>query len=637
MSNFPDILSDIVPDIIPDNCPDKVSQLVDKISFALHALDDKKAAADHILQVNNPNAQTTSEPEAIKILSTFRQWLLEQGRYEDTAKVLWAPAIFSADPASVRLMWGAIKESSQLMVMGAASVGKSFSLGVWIYLDWLRDPENTNVKIVGPSEDHLEKNLFSHLVTLHQSAAIPSPGTCIRLGITLDLHKRDAGIYGVVVPIGKKAPARLQGIKVKARPKAHPTLGKMTRLRVMLEEAEDIPVGIWDDVSNILSNTDGVEQFKIFAAFNPKDQNGACGVRCEPMDGWGHFDLDASYRWHSRRGWEVVRLDGQTSENVIAGTVVYPGLQSKTGLERIISNSGGVNTPGYYTFARGAFPKDGADLVIIPQVLLDDVMGEYQFVTSTVVAGVDIALEGDDNAVMTVGRYGPASGWRKRPTRDFPDGEVVHFVSLDGRPARKSVLQIDQQFKLPKAETITMAKAIRTTCEDAGVDPEWVCVDRTVNGAGVHDYLKSTWGPVKGVNPSFAASEIKILEEDTETPHQLYERLVTELWYAARKFFEHKLIKISPTVPTERLFNELTTRQFNTNARGKIKVEAKVEYKSRGHKSPDFADSLTMLIHGVRLTVGGPIGSSEGAQNGGGGGEVFRPKTDATNRFQTLD
>jgi len=616
---------------------DPVSALVARVAVQLHEKENLKAAADEILALRGANHQTTNDTEAMQVLVTFRQWLLDQNRYADTATLLWPGATFSAEPTSVKLMWGEIEVSSQLMVMGAASVGKSFSLGVWLYLDWLRDPEYTNVKVVGPSEDHLEKNLFSHLINLHQTAAVKIPGEAIRLGITLDLHKRDAGIYGVIVPLGKKAPAKLQGIKVKPRPKPHPTLGRMTRLRIMLEEAEDIPVGIWEDVSNILSNTDGVEQFKIFAAFNPKDQNGQVGMRCEPEKGWGHFDLETSTTWKSRRGWNVVRLDGMKSENVIHGKMIFPGLQTRTGIDRIIANAGGVNTRGYYTFARGAFPREGTDVVIIPQSLLNEVQGEFVFVNSTPVAGVDIALEGDDNAVMTVGRFGLASGWRLRPTKEHPEGELRSFTTSDGRAIRKNVIQIDQQFKLPKAETLAMARSIRETCENAGVEPEWLCVDRTVNGAGVHDYLKATWGPVKGVNPSFNASEIRILTEDTETPFDLYERLVTELWYATRKFIEHGLLKIAGNMPTERLFRELTSRQFNTSQRGKIKVEAKSDYKTRGHKSPDYADSLTLLIHGVRLNVAGPVGTAEQGTEASSESLAFRPRTDAYNRFQYLD
>jgi len=608
------------------NSTDKVSELTLRVAEQLHVKGDRKAAADLILSLNGPTKQVSEGHEAEGILVTFRQWLLNLGRYEDAAALLWPASKFSPKPKSVQLMWRTIKETSQMMVMGGASMGKSYSMGVWLYLDWLRDPEYTNIKIIGPSEDHLEKNLFSHLVDLHQSATIPSPGYCIRLGITLDQHKRDTGIYGVVVPIGRRAPAKIQGLKTKPRATPHPTLGTHSRVRVMLEEAEDIPVGIWADVGNVLA---------ILATFNPKDQNGECGVRCEPVDGWGSFDLDNDDHWKSRRGWDVVRLDGFKSENVLEKREVFSGLQTERGLASTIADQGGYNTKGYYTFARGAFPKEGADLVLIPQALLSDAQGEFQFVEARPVAGVDIALEGDDNAVMTVGRFGLATGWRRRPTPQFPEGEILHFTTEDGRRIQKAVIQIDQQFKLPKAETLTMARRIRETCEQAGVEPDWCCVDRTVNGAGVHDYLKATWGPVKGVNPAFSASEMKILTEDTETPNDLYERLVTELWYAMRKFFEHNLLKISPTVPTERLFSELTVRQFNTSTRGKIKVESKLEYKSRGHKSPDYADSLSLLLHGVRLNVGGPVGTAE--QSDDNTPYTFKPRTDVSNRHEYLD
>jgi hypothetical protein len=139
---------------------------------------------------------------------------------------------------------------------------------------------------------------------------------------------------------------------------------------------------------------------------------------------------------------------------------------------------------------------------------------------------------------------------------------------------------------------------------------------------------------VKGVNPSTSATEIKILEEDTEYPEALYERLVSELWYAMRKFIEHKYIMISPTVPVERLFHELTTRQFNTSQRGRLKVEAKSDYKSRGNKSPDYADSLSLLVHGVRLTVAGPLGTADESQQEN---TPYKARVDVTNRFERLD
>src|SRR5438477_286885 len=82
----------------------------------------------------------------------------------------------------------------------------------------LSDPENTAVKVLGPSEDHLEANLFSHLVDLHRCASLPMPGEVGELFIGMDRRNQTASIKGTVIPIGKvKKAGRLQGTKRKAR------------------------------------------------------------------------------------------------------------------------------------------------------------------------------------------------------------------------------------------------------------------------------------------------------------------------------------------------------------------------------------------------------------------------------------
>jgi hypothetical protein len=156
---------------------------------------------------------------------------------------------------------------------------------------------------------------------LHRQASIQVLGVeVMQLGITTDPHERSAGIFGVVIPLGKRSSGRLQGIKVLPRPTPHPIFGKLTRLRVMIEEAENVPVGIWEDVTNILSNARGIEQFKLSAPFNPKDANGPCAQRCEPIDGWLSIDVEVSIQWVSKRGWNVNRLDAYKSQNVLKGT-----------------------------------------------------------------------------------------------------------------------------------------------------------------------------------------------------------------------------------------------------------------------------------------------------------------------------
>ena len=579
-----------------------------------------------------------SEVEAFTILNTFLQNLLDRGRYADAARLLWKPTQFSPEPRCVQMIFETLQQEGQVLLQGAASMGKSFNLGVWHYLDWRRDPEYTNIQIVGPSEKHLETNLFSHLISLHNNAAIPGPGIVTQLCLSLNPHDKYAGIKGVVIPLGKKSAGRLQGVKVKPRPVPHPTLGKMTRLRVILEESENIPPGVWEDIINISANAgETVEQFKVSAAYNPKDITSPTGIRAEPVDGWESVDIETSELWKSRRGWTVLRLDAMRTENVVQKTELFPGLQTQRGLDLLIQQAGGLNTTGYYTMARGWYPVQGLDTVIIQSSLLSDSRGEFLFVGDpTIVGGFDVALEGDDTAYLALGRFGRAEGYRKPPPKAESEGELVLFKDSSGRRQHRMALQIDQLISLPKGDTVKMTATLKYICRNAGIKPEWLGVDRTGNGAGVHDLLKSNFGEqVHGFNPSTSSTDMKILEEDTELPSESYSLLATELWFALRKWMEVGLVKFSQTVSTAPLWSEFTGRRFNQGERGRAKVESKAAYKSRGNKSPDRADSVTLLLHTV-CTQGRITPSHSGSSTS----EVWTPakvRVGHTDAFEYLE
>lgn len=583
--------------------------LTKEAAAALH-LGNRKTSAQIIARATGQKfaKPTPDDGEVEAALAAFLQFLLDNERYADAANLLWTPNLFTAEPRSVRMLFDAQFDHIANMVPGAASMGKSYDLGVWHYLDWRRDPLWTNVLMVGPSEQHLQRNLFSHLVKLHRNASVPyKAAEVIQLAITNDPVERNSGIFGVVIPLGKRSSGRLQGVKIQNRPKPHPIFGPTSRVRVMLEEAENIPVGIWEDVTNIISNATAAGRFTISAPFNPKDPNGPCAQRCEPVDGYMSLDIETSEQWESKRGWHVTRLDAYKSENVVLGTEKFFGLQTKEGLDRLIVSAGGVGTPGYYTMARGWFPPSGVDLAVIPQHLMHDIVGEYVFVDTPVVcAGVDVALEGEDTAVMCLGRFGRASGYRKPPTPAEPKGTFVPFLDARQNPIRKDVLQLDSIFNLAKGDTTRLVSQIIDTCKGAKVDGAYLGVDRTGNGAGVHDILVRTFnGATKGINPSTSPTERRILEEDQKLPGDEYAWLVSELWFALRKYIEYGFIKIHPNVPQDPLFHELTGRRFEIGG-AKTKVESKKAYKSRGNRSPDRADAFTFLLHAVRLNLPGP-------------------------------
>jgi hypothetical protein len=167
-------------------------------------------------------------------------------------------------------------------------------------------------------------------------------------------------------------------------------------------------------------------------------------------------------------------------------------------------------------------------------------------------------------------------------------------------------VQIDSIFPLPKGDTTRLVAAIIEVAKGAKVNGAYLGVDRTGNGAGVHDILVRTFNSAtKGINPSTSPTEKRILEEDQKIPSDEYANLLSELWFAVRKYVEYGFILFAPNVPRDPLFNELTGRRFLLSTM-KTKVESKKEYKSRGNRSPDRADALTILLHAVRLNLAGP-------------------------------
>jgi hypothetical protein len=580
-------------------------ELIEVVSGHLHA-EQHIDAARIIAQFSGaPTGSIDNKDTALEWCNSLLFSCLNSNRYADAAHLLWGRAQFDPRPRATRMVWEGIETSNSLMLMGAASQSKSYSGGVWLMLDWLRDPLWTNVNLVGPSEDHLKDNLFSHLVALHKSASLPMPGIVGDLFIGMDTKNRRGAIRGIVIPLGKRPSGRLQGRKRVPRPSPHPTLGPMSRIRFMLDEVEKIPLGVWKDVDNIFSNlTTDIDGFKIICAFNPEDPSGPVAQRCEPQLGWESFNKETDHTWKSKRGWDVVRLDAKYSENVQQKKEIFPGLQTYEGYQRIIQNAGGENSPGADSMARACFPAGGSAFSVIPSVLLGRTKGEFIFAeTPTNCAGADLALEGKDSAEICVGRFGRAVGVKYPPSFDQPNGRQLLFADKSGNRVFRWAAQVDEIIPMPKADTVAMAENIRKLCITKGINPGCLMVDRTGNGAGVHDFLKSLWSQeVRGVNYSESATERKILVEDTKNAWEEYGRAVGELWFALKKWAEFNFLKIKPAALTEALANEVTGRRY---AAGKItQVETKEEYASRGNPSPNKADSLTLFVHAIRAFSG---------------------------------
>jgi hypothetical protein len=544
--------------------------------------------------------------EYLPPLQIFLHWLLNNGGMPEAAQLLWTPNQFDPRPQFTRDVWNLFESTSTGLIIGAASCSKSFGMGVRLFLEWIRDPLWTTIRVIGPSEDHLETNLFSHLVNLHDSASLPMPGEIGSLFIGMSRRNQISSIKGVVIPVGRvKKAGRLQGTKRKPRAQLHPVFGELSRLFIFLDEIENVPAGVWSDIDNVLSNLDQVDTvgLKIFGAYNPTNPFDEVGVRAAPPFGWKDFDVDKHYRWTSTRGWEVLRLDGERCENVLQGKIVFPGLQSQAGLERIAKNAGGRQSPGYMSMGRGAYPTISGEMTIIPPGMVPKFRGEYIWLDKPVAVGsVDMALEGRATAIFTTGRLGKATGIKWPASLEFPEGKTDMFRDpVSNQVIPRWGLQAEQQFPLPKGDTVAMKNSVIDLAKRAGIRPEYLCLDRTGNGAGVHDLIKNEWSAsVIGVNYSSSPTERKIMEEDEQNCKEAYDRIDSELWFAFRAWAEFCVLMVHPQMDMQKLTPQITQRLFRMVG-GKRKVESKKDFCSRGYESPDEADSLTLLVHAARI------------------------------------
>jgi len=627
--------------------PGPQKDLINAVADRLHAgqyFEGAKLVADWLKEIKGDTLPTGTKKEADTALTLLLQWCLANNGYEEAAQLLWGPMLFDSRPDSTRRVWEAFEKQNLILLMGAGSMSKSYSMGVRLFLEWVRDPEYTTVRVLGPSEKHLEDNLFTHLVSLHQQSTIPLPGEVGKLFIGLDPRNRKSSISGVVIPLGQKKAGKLQGTKRINRKVEHNVFGKTSRMFIFLDEIANIPNGIWRDIDNLMTGMATGGGQKIIGAFNPTEMMDEVGIRCEPPNGWQMFDPDTDYGWTSKRGWFVVRLDAAKCENVVQRKLIFPGLQTFEGFEMLIKNSGGVDSPGYWSMGRGCFPPMGTVLSVIPAGLLIGLKAEViWYDRPTPCGGVDLALQGGDTAVFVKGSFGMAVGLRLPPTLEKPQGQTIMFKNKNGRSTGRYILVAETMLKMPRGDSIAMKDEIIRIARSFSIQPHWLAVDQTGNGQGVVDLLKNYYGDVIGVNFYEGCSKTRIMAEDHAPADELYERMNSELWFAVRKWMEFGYLKVAPGFPEEVIYPQLTGRRFVSKGKTSA-VEKKDAYASRNqNKSPDEADAFTLLLLAARRASGfipgmDPNNSSEdmpGDDDNGDDRNLVRISVD--NRNEDLD
>jgi hypothetical protein len=197
-------------------------------------------AANYILSLLG-KPEISNRAQAVKVCQNLFQYLLDNEMYLQAATLQWGPHMFNTEPESTRRAFDAMDDSSRILLMGASSMSKSYGVGGWMLLDYLRDPLYTTVKLAAVNEDHLKKNLFAHVVTLYRACSIPSQYDITIQDAALWMGIKEAGnefgISGIAFKQSQTTSGQFKGYKAKpVRKKPHPKFGYMGRLRVMGDE-----------------------------------------------------------------------------------------------------------------------------------------------------------------------------------------------------------------------------------------------------------------------------------------------------------------------------------------------------------------------------------------------------------------
>ena len=585
---------------------------------------DLVLAANMALAADGSTVAVENRTEAFTALKTLEKNLADQNEYQKISVLLWGDGMFNSRPSVVQDVFEEVIKNSRLLIMGGSSLSKTFSCGVLFYLFWRSDPYWTAVKLAAPSETHLYGNLFSHLVALHRASVLPMTENDIQnidineteLFISMHDALPEMRIQGVLCKQNQVSAGALRGHKPKPyRKPPHPTLGQWTRLFILIDEGSQVSPGAFEDLKTTEASIDESKgNVKIVIAFNPEEVSDKVVQMAEPEEGWDIEQVDTLYKYVSKLGYPVLRLDGKRFENVVQRKNIYQGMLSYEAYLGFLK--AGENSGQYWAKGRGFPPLKDNAYTVFSAAWMQSQRGEPIYVNIVKNIGIlDTALQGADKALFGVGRWGEASGWVNLK------GEIIEFKDRTN-PAIKItryVAVLDQIFQLPKSDsTVQIMQEVMGRCDSMGIPPENLSMDKTGNASGTWSHAKTYWGDVLGVDFGTKSDETKVLAEDLNTAYDLYDGKVTELWFAAKRWMDPTVcaLLVNPIVPTAPLFTHITTRRYRNVKGGRVRVEPKEEYKARnGGVSPDEADILCLLVEWCRQRGGVTPGIVEKREN----------------------
>jgi hypothetical protein len=510
----------------------------------------------------------------------------EHAHLKNAMMLLW-PNVYGGEVAhgvprwrdEIELLTWAWCEYNLMAVIGHASAGKTHTFGHVGALGYIADSMNTILTLTSTHLPGLRKRLWADTVAAIRSAQI---GEGVVGGDYFSVRSHDMSIRpndglnadkyiieGIATDKGQEAVEKIQGNH--SRKRRH----------VVIDEAQGTPGAIFEASANLMTDPD----FRMAMLANPTKRYSEFGTWCEPNDGWSAIDPETDVHWETRRGGVCIRLDGLKSPNIRHNAVHFPFLIRPEYLDSI-RKSFGEGSPRWWTFVRGWFAPEGLAGVVVPQSVIQKAEAAINYDMPPVrIASLDPAFEGGDQCVLMIGEYGKS-------------GDTDHALNI----------RSSQPLKLKVSENsdpldYLIAHEVMRICKNEDIEPENFILDTTGAGRGVAAILAKEWGPVQRCGFGEKCSERQVRASEPEPAKDLFDRFVSELWWAIRVWMEEGMVGGVDSAH-KNLRQQLVARQYETVRDKKISIEPKKEMKNRLGYSPDEADTLALLIELVRRRGG---------------------------------
>lgn len=467
---------------------------------------------------------------------------------------------------------------------GCQGSAKTFNVAGFAVVWWLAAPRISSVTFVSTSIKSLRRRGWAEIQKCFTKIPGPRVGNFIDSKMIWQIVKGDDknAIIGKAVEEGSvtKVADDIKGVHTK-------------RQMIVIDEATAVPDAIWDAIENLYAYpTSSGGEFLLVAMANPRSRLERFGQFMEPANGWLSVSTDDE-DWDGKPQPQygglpvrVTRFDAEKSPNIVQGRIVSRHLPTDRSVEAARKNSGGGNSPGYWTNWRGFPPPEGLTKTVFSYSALEkhEAYGRHIFTGRNffIIGSLDPA-RGGDRVALRFARLGETTdgkwGIQSEPPKVIP---------VDTTSSNPIDYQIVEQVRRE-------CERILINGEEYQCKPEHLIIDDT-GDAGVGDIANRIWSPdIYRVKFSWAASEDPCSLEDIRRANEVYQNRITEMHFRARDAVNSAQLK---GVDKETAI-ELCNREFD-DSKKKIRLQDKKEYKVKFGKSPDLGDTLVMLLEMAR-------------------------------------